>query len=289
MFQKIIMHCAVVCIVAAILSGYRELSYALEPDRSAGVEKKDRRVTSVVAFTAYYANWSPAWKKYRFTYVKYSEGDFSLPRGTFMYGPSVSVTIDRWQISANFLYGEFRGDLVTYDYIPPLSGTGYGFMIPYRVRKEVKKYDGDLLVGYEINKYFRFFFGPKYQGYQYKKIFSTSLITSSSEDIRYHSGGMGVGVGCTLPITGDFYLTMNFAGVVLVGSQKGSDDKSDRTSIAYGGNEIVKLVYEIKPIHTIISLGGRLQYLYFYTTPNKYNPGKHDIFYGINLSAGAWF
>jgi hypothetical protein len=289
MLQKSITHCAAACVVAAFLLGYAEYSYPREPDKSAEVEKDRPRVTCVIAFTTYYANWSPAWKRYRFMYGKYSEGDFTLPKGTFMYGPSVSVTIDRWQISGNFLYGEFMGDLASYDFLPPLSATGSAYLIPYQKKMRVKKYDCDLLVSYEINKFFKFFFGPKYQGYEYKKTTTTYAITSSTEDMKYHSGGLGVGIGCTLPITGDFYLMTNFSGVVLVGSQKGSDDNSDRTSIAYGGNEIVRLVYDIKAIHTVISAGGRLQYLYYRITPNKYNPGRNDIFYGINLSAGVAF
>lgn len=82
---------------------------------------------------------------------------------------------------------------------------------------------------------------------------------------------------------------MKFSGVVLIGTQKGSQDQGDRTSIAYGGNETVSLAYNIRAINTSISVGGRLQYLYFNTTPHRYYPGKHDIFYGINLSAGVSF
>ncbi|HOT46533.1 MAG TPA: hypothetical protein PLM53_17055 [Spirochaetota bacterium] len=267
---------AVLCVIAAFLFGYVGISHSQELDKSAGAENEDRRVKCVVAFTAYYANWAPVWKKYRYTLPKYSEGDFSLPKGTFMYGPSLSITIDRWQISGNFLYGEFEGNLVAYDFLPVFSASGFGYIIPYSKKMDVKKYDCDLLVSYQINSFFKIFFGPKYQGYQYKT--TTSLSVPSTEDIEHHSGGLGVGIGCTLPIAGDFYLMMNFSGVVLVGMQKGSEDEGDRISIAYGGNETIALTYYIRAAHIVISAGGRLQYLYFHTTPSKYYLSKHDIF-----------
>jgi len=288
MLKRNMKHTAGVCALAALLYFFGEYAYSQERGGAAAGGDDARRATFTIAFTAYYANWSPVWKKYRKIFPVYTEGSYTLPKGTFLYGPSVSVKIGRWQISGNFLYGDFRGDLLSYRFttvfnagIPP---------IPYRTTMKVKKYDCDLLVSYQINRLFKFFFGPKYQGYQYKKrnieYFS---YTTPGEDVQYHSGGLGAGIGCSLPITADLYLMMNFSGIVLVGSQKGSYDQGDRTSVAYGGNEIVTLAYHIKAIHTVISVGGRLQYLYFHITPHRYCPEKHDIFYGINMSAGVSF
>ncbi len=278
------------CVVAAYLFVCTGHAYSEEPGSVIVAEKEKRKVTVSIAFTAYYANWAPVWKIYRKKFPVYTERDFSLPKGTFMYGPSVSLTVDRWQISGSFLYGEFKGSLLSYDFLPPLFSAGPSYILPYSSSLKAKKYDCDLLVGYQINALFKFFFGPKYQGYQYKKNNSSNLIfTTSTEDIKYHSGGLGVGVGCTVPITGDLFLLMKFSGVVLVGSQKGSSDHGDRTSVAYGGNEIVTLAYHIRAIKTVISVGGRLQYLYLHITPHRYYPTRHDIFYGINMSAGVSF
>ncbi|MBN1495478.1 MAG: hypothetical protein JXA07_01835 [Spirochaetes bacterium] len=287
MMNKNIKHMAGSFALVACLLALNGASYSQEPADAAAVEREKRAVTFTMAFTAYYANWAPVWKKFHQKAPVYIEGDYSLPKGSFMYGPSVSVTINRWQIAGNFLYGEIEGTLLAYNYPYMLGGPPVIF--PYRVSLKSKKYDCDLLVSYQINSLFKFFFGPKYQGYQYRKRTFELIISESQEDIEYNSGGMGAGIGCSLPITGDLYLLMNFSGIVLVGSQKGSEDNGDRTSVAYGGNEIVTLAYHIRPIHATIAVGGRLQYLYFHITPHRYYPSKHDIFYGINMSAAVSF
>lgn len=277
------------CVILLFLLAFSRYAYSQKPEEESPGKEKERGVAVAVAFTAYYANWSPVWNKYRKIYPIYTEGTYRLPKGTFLYGPSVSVRIDRWQISGNFLYGDFKCDLFSYRYLL-VPSPGISAIIPYRTTMRAKKYDCDLLVTYQINSFFRFFFGPKYQGYQYnKRNIEYFSYTTPSEDVHYHSGGLGAGVGCVLPITSDLYLMMSFSGIVLIGSQKGSNDQGDRTSVAYGGNELVTLAYHIKAINTVISLGGRLQYLYFHITPHRYCPENHDIFYGINMSAGVSF
>ncbi len=287
MLIKKMIHGAGVCVFSISLLAYNEYSYSQEPKKDIPAEKESSQVTFVAGFTAYYANWTPVWKRYRAQIPAYSQGDFH-PKAAFMYGPSLSVAIDRWQISVNFLYGDFKGSLLSFNYLPDITLQGNNYFYPARTTLGARKYDGDFLVSYQINSLFKFFFGPKYQGYQYKKNIS-KIYKTSTYDIQYHSGGLGAGVGCTLPIAGDLYLVVNFAGVVLVGSQWGSDDMGDRTSIAYGGNETVTLMYSIRAAHIVISAGGRLQYLYFHITPNRFYPSRHDIFYGINMSAGASF
>ncbi|OHD63582.1 MAG: hypothetical protein A2176_06150 [Spirochaetes bacterium RBG_13_51_14] len=269
---------------ACVFAGYG-YSYSQEPEDGDGIEKEASPVTFCIGFTAYYANWAPVWKIYKFfDPVAYNKRDYTLPRGSFMYGPAVSIRINKWQISGNFLYGEFRAAIFAFEFLRFAPSTS--FISPYMVTKKTKKYDSDLLVSYQINKWFKIFFGPKYQGYQNRERNSQKLLT---EDIRYHSGGLGAGIGSTMPIVRDLYLLMNFSGIVMIGSQMGTKDDGDRTSIAYGGNEIVTLAYNIRAIHTTISVGGRLQYLYFDTTPNKYYTNKHDIFYGIHISVTASF
>lgn len=177
MLNKNIKYMAGVCAFMACLFACLEYSYSEEPGEEVARGKEERPAMFTMAFTAYYANWAPVWKKFHKIFPVYTEGDYSLPKGAFMYGPSVSVKINRWQIAGNFLYGEFEGNLYSYRYLPDLSGTGTAFILPYRTTLKTKKYDSDLLISYQINTLFKIFFGPKYQGYHYKKEILKIFIT----------------------------------------------------------------------------------------------------------------
>ena len=94
-----------------------------------------------------------------------------------------------------------------------------GVLIQNRHRNSVDKHDADLLANYSINRWMKLVFGLKYQGYmiedKIRSIYSTakSFVIPSSDNIRFHSGGGGLGLGFTIPLGANFYIFPGFSGI----------------------------------------------------------------------------
>ena len=68
--NKKLAYCAAVCVAACVFAGYG-YSYSQEPEDGDGIEKEASPVTFCIGFTAYYANWAPVWKIYKFFEVDF--------------------------------------------------------------------------------------------------------------------------------------------------------------------------------------------------------------------------
>lgn len=200
-----------------------------------------------------------------------SENDMNLDP-TILYGPVASAKVtDDLSISGVFLYGKFK------------SKTSDGTGGP----DEISRFDSDLSVNYNLNRYLKIFAGAKYMGFAWDE---------KSSEGTHSSTGPGLGIGSTIPLLENFYLLANISGTYSWGEHtqrnihtnnnisqehKESVDIRERSF-----NSNLSIAYYIKPASTTISLGGRYQYFYIdYAKTNDYLKDEVHNFFGITLAA----
>ncbi len=250
----------------------------------------DEKMRISAGLTVYYAWWDPVWKTIDNTAaavqflplgVRVSpEMTYPMDEGAVLFGPSVSLRIDgRWSVAFNFLFGKYT---TSADY-PVLVAP---YLVPLNMDLDAYKYDADVLVGFAINEQVKIFFGPKLQGYSYK-ISSESLFAALAPKIDYTliSAGAGGGVGLTLRVYENLYFLPVLSVFTLVGGGVGSSQVGSQTSFALGANAIASLAYYIEQLNTTVSLGFRMQYIYYARKPIEGYGDSGDLFYGIHLSA----
>ncbi|MFH0975461.1 MAG: hypothetical protein V1874_06725 [Spirochaetota bacterium] len=171
---------------------------------------------------------------------------------TLLYGPAASVRInDSWSIAGVFLYGQFTGKENT-DGSPD----------------NISRFDSDLSLNYNINRYFKLFGGGKLMGFNWD---------SSQDSGKHWSAGPGLGIGSTLPLVSNLYLLLNLSGTYSWGKHDG-DNNGDNNNGSIKENTFntnASLAYYFASASTSVNLGFRYQYLFID------NPGenKNDTFY----------
>jgi hypothetical protein len=259
-----------------------------------------------VGFRSHFSWWDPVWSRIRAskTYLLYNTvgKDLDIPnRGDFLYNPFISFQFNnRWALSASYLYGHYIFKTNAY-----AAQVLDNVLIKNRHRNSVDKHDADLLLNCSINRWVKVFFGLKYQSYIIKNsiqsVYSTkSFVIPSSDNIRFHSGGGGLGLGFTVPLGSDFYIFPSISGILLAGRDfakppnilnsiissllAGIDRKGYKTFVITGAMGSLSLAYHIKAIRLTIEAGGRGQYLY-YTQKMRSDIGqRYDLFFGPYLS-----
>jgi len=185
---------------------------------------------------------------------------------TFMYGPVLSVKFNNdFNLTSTYLYGKF--DIKTNSH-----------------KIETTRKDLDLALNYRINDYLKAFIGLKYIGY--------SIIIDSLAVSEHKNNGPGLGLSATLPLTENLFLLANMAGIYLWGNNGLMFDGAlfFFGTKSYGMNSNFSVAYYITPASTIISLGGRFQYIKtvydrYYGFPAGMLADYSNKFYGITLTA----
>ena len=189
------------------------------------------------------------------TWYTYWDPDFNP---SFLYGPTLSAKLnDDFNLTFLFLYGEFDSK--------------------DSPRCTYRRYDSDLAINYKIDEYLKIFLGIKYLGF-----------SARNDDRESSAYGPGAGITATIPVADNLFILGNVAYMYLWSNEKrilfqphfqmGLND--------YAINSSLSLAYYIARASTVISLGGRFQYL---STNFDSSYSTNNKFYGVTLSATYTF
>ena len=203
---------------------------------------------------------------------------------TFLYGPTLAVRFsNNFNLTFVYLFGNFE----------TVKDDG-----SFKYKSKYRRSDSDLALNYRLGDYFKVFAGMKYLSYDITPgdtDEATFLIKSKDP---HSSLGSGLGVSATLPIVGDLFILGTFSGLYLWGADKvaiGDTNGNNPRSVnldynEYGINSTIALAYYIAPASTVISLGGRLQYLIADYKDNAiYLDSIKFTIYGVTLTATYTF
>jgi len=204
----------------------------------------------------------------------------------FLYGPTLSVKLNSdFNITFVFLYGTFDTE----------KNTGAGGLMS---KSKYQRSDSDLALNYRLNNYFKVFTGfklltyhitpTKYDGMSFR-------ITNMQPHVSY---GLGSGLSAAIPLIDNLFCLGTVSGLYLLGADKvqmeelpGNNPRNLKNKYnEYGINTTLSLAYYIAPASTVISLGGRFQYL---KAEYKQNPICLDAItfaiYGVTMTATYTF
>jgi hypothetical protein len=198
---------------------------------------------------------------------KFNDNDGMKLDPALLYGPVVSFRLaESWSLAGVFLYGKFENKE---------NGNGGG-------STDINRFDSDLSLNYNINRYLKIFGGVKLMGFYWDETNGTGT---------HMSAGPGLGIGTTLPLTEYLYFLFNISATGSYGKHKqpahdpGQSDSTVKLTET-GANSNISLAYYIAPASTSINLGFRYQYLFIdYKNEKEGYKDEGMSFYGITLSA----
>ena len=268
-----------------------------------------------VGFNAWYNWWNPSWNDAQIEYTIHQTlanniyenivdfPDFSRSFNV-MYGPSLSVTLNRFTLSSVFMYGNYYNRTKGIVFATVLLN---GVPIPSNnpvahLTRKSKKWVNDSAILYAITDYFRIFLGFKAHGYRYDEIYDSQSgpqTFRNYSDVKVNNFGPGIGLSLNINIFGSFHLLYNISFIHLWGTEEISlqyrfvpntylvEPKGYFTS--YGFTTSASLAYVFNSIHTTLVLGFRYQLLK-YRQRNEdismnYYDGNFDVFYGVTMAA----
>ena len=202
----------------------------------------------------------------------------------FLYGPTLAVRLTNdFNLTFVFLYGTFE------------TGRDDG---NFKSKSKYKRSDSDLALNYRLNDYFKVFAGMKYLSYDITPG-DTDSLTFQIRNIDTHTSlGSGLGVSATIPIVGNLFCLGTVSGLYLFGKDKagitdtnGNNPRNVNINYnEYGFNSTLSLAYYIAQASTVISLGGRFQYLIADYKDNAiYLDSIKFTIYGVTLTAKYTF
>ena len=205
----------------------------------------------------------------------------------FLYGPALSVKFnDDLNLTFVYLYGKFDAE--------GISDTGVSTLPTVNAR--IKRSDSDLALNYRLNDYLKLFAGAKYMNFKYSISFPHNTYDIDIS-IKHTGIGPGLGLNATFPVVDNLFLLGTLSGFYLWGNEKEDYYAWERSprDIAksskykfkfkeYGFNSTLSLAYYITPASTVISLGGRFQYVKTDYKDSSVGNGTHK-FYGLTLTA----
>lgn len=269
-----------------------------------------------IGANAWYTQWIPAWNdgKLFLPPALMQNMPFSMPVNTntfktnpaFLYGPALSLSINRVSITSVFMYGRLNS-----------LSTGSFLSLPFvmatsRYHRSIDRFDSDSTVGYRVHDAVKLFLGFKYQGYRYNEKLYYLNVTPDMEG-KYDSKGRatmdsygpGMGIGFTIPLYKNLFLLNTISVSYLFGSEKyrihwnilfPSDGNfwgtlaqfSDEKFNTVTGNGSLSLAYYIEQAGLTLAFGGRYQVQYYLQNAGRrkfYNYNhKYDHSYGGTVS-----
>jgi len=207
----------------------------------------------------------------------------------FLYGPTLAVRLsNNFNLTFVYLYGNFVTIVK--------DGTGW------KSRSKYSRSDSDLALNYRLGDYFKVFAGAKYLAYNIAPYSTDSvsfMIANKGKDIDKHTSlGTGLGLSATYPLTENIFALGTVSGLYLFGKDKigitnyggGNYRSANLKYNEYGVNTNLSLAYYIAPASTVISLGGRFQYLIADYKKNEiYLDSIQFTIYGVTLTATYTF
>jgi len=201
-----------------------------------------------------------------------------------LYGPALSVKFsDDFNLTFVFLYGKFNA-------VKNDGGTPE--------ESQFSRIDSDLAINYKLSNYLKVFTGMKYLSYDIvPNNDDTIFILKKIEP--HTSYGAGLGISATIPITGNLFGLATLSGLYLFGTDSFvktgdmwlSPPELYNVKLAYneyGFNSNISIAYYLAEYSTVISLGGRFQYL-LADYKDKDNAVALDyirfVIYGVTLTA----
>jgi len=179
----------------------------------------------------------------------------------FLYGPTLAVRFSNdFNITFVYLYGRFETE------------KDKGSI--EKSKPKFSRVDSDLALNYRLGDYFKVFAGIKYLSYGITPAMTDISTFEINKTVDIHTSyGPGVGLSATVPLIGNLFALGTVSGLYLWGSH--GVDITDMTIGSppypqrhvnlkyneYGINTTLSLAYYIAPASTVISLGGRFQYL----------------------------
>ena len=204
-----------------------------------------------------------------------------------LYGPALAARFnDDFNLTFVYLYGKFDAE----------KGDG--------TKANFKRNDSDLALNYRLTDYFKIFLGAKFLSYDIvpaKDNYWGSL-SFEIKDMKSHTSyGPGLGVSATVPITGNIFGLATISGLYLLGKEE--IDIIDRSNVftpvsrtlkigynEHGINSNISIAYYIAQASTVISLGGRFQYIMADYKGNEiYLSDIKFMIYGATLTATYTF
>ena len=230
-----------------------------------------------LGYRLHYAWLSPYWERLEskllttnyYYDIRQTQGD------NFIYNPIFSIYFNnKWSITGSYQEGV-------------LSYRGYYYYLTqfYATNFELEKYDIELQISYTINRYVRFFFGPKYQAYVTVKGINTPGIPSSTV-FFYNAIGIGTGFIFVIPLAGPLYLLTGIAAVIMYGASEYSHEfvKGNSRSDIVGAIGNIGILVAIRSMNITLSLGVKVQ-AFNYTRPPYNDFGVNwEYYYGPNVS-----
>jgi hypothetical protein len=144
---------------------------------------------------------------------------------------------------------------------------------------ELRRYDIDLALNYQISRYIKVFGGAKYLAFSYHNK------TYDSDGI-HHAAGPGAGISFTLPLISNVYLLANLSGLYIFGNQKDDKQTEDINFYEVGANGSLQLAYYIPSAAVTLAAGYRYQYVEtFYTEDTQKNSDLEHTFKGFTFLA----
>ena len=201
----------------------------------------------------------------------------------FLYGPAVAVKFnDDFNLTFVYLYGKFNA----------AKGDGS--------KADFTRNDSDLALNYKLHNYFKIFAGIKYLSYDIIPVKNNFWgdMTFKVKNMESHTSyGPGLGVSATVPIVGNLFALGTVSGLYLFGKEKVDIDRfwdpPKSLEIAYneyGINSNISVAYYIAEYSTVISLGGRFQYIMADYKGNEiYLSSIKFMIYGVTLTATYTF
>jgi hypothetical protein len=216
------------------------------------------KVASAIELSAGASTWYCWWKNAD------DEKDMKLSPA-FLYGPVLSMRFDEsWSLAGVILYGEFTPKDKDRDRSPD----------------SVSRYDSDLSLNYNINRYFKIFSGGKFMGFTWK---------AGHTDGTHWSAGPGLGIGSTLPLTESLYLLINLSGTYSWGkdvnttNDNGVDVKNRNKIKERSISTSLSFAYYFSSASTSVNLGFRYHYLNI-NSSNKQDDNDTNNFFGPTFS-----
>lgn len=152
----------------------------------------------------------------------------------------------------------YIGPSISYQFAQSWSTTLVALFTPspYEMKEDnkstdVKRYDADLTLNYQLIRYIKIFFGGKYLGFFFN-------------DGKHYGAGPGGGIGLTIPVIDNFYFLANASALYLWGTHKDNERTMDFTE--YGYNTTAHLAYYAASLGLTTSVGYRYQ-----PVKSKYN------------------
>lgn len=201
-----------------------------------------------------------------YSWWKFSESENMKMKPTLVFGPVLSVGFGGpFSLSGVFLYGKFK---------PEKNDSNDGGP------DYITRFDSDISLNYNINRYFKIFGGGKYMDFRWDEQYSSG---------KHYSLGPGLGIGLTAPLAGSFYFLTNVSGTYTLGNHEEKREESTGTVNSstkiteIGINTNASVAYYIASASTSITLGFRYQYVISKYDDPDYN-GENFSFYGPTLS-----